>query len=86
MNAEKIIQFVKVNGGATVALFLSLIYINKLETRLEKVEQQLHDCYTRSTAINLLDYSGTHPNPLVCVLPKETKIETNGKRKNQKIA
>jgi hypothetical protein len=86
MNAEKIIQFVKVNGGATVALFLSLIYINKLETRLEKVEQQLHDCYTRSTAIKLLDYSGTRPNQLVCVLPKETKIETNGKRKNQKIA
>ncbi len=52
MNAEKILEFAKVNGGVAVVIVLGYAYISKLETRLDKVERQLFDCYvtTRQSA------------------------------------
>ena len=50
MNYAVLIDFVKKNGGAAVAIALMYIYTGKLETRLEKVEGKLFDCYTAKTA------------------------------------
>jgi hypothetical protein len=87
MTPQKIIEFIKINGGAATALLLSFMYINKLETRLEKVESQLHDCYTRNYAVSdFNNYNMPLPSQIIAILPKETKIESYGKRKNQKVA
>jgi hypothetical protein len=87
MTPQKIIEFIKINGGAATALLLSFMYINKLETRLEKVESQLHDCYTRNYAVSDFNkYNVPLPSQIIAILPKETKICTDGKRKNQKVA
>jgi len=87
MTPQKIIEFIKINGGAATALLLSFMYINKLETRLEKVESQLHDCYTRNYAVSDFNtYNVPLPSQIIAILPKETKIQTDGKRKNQKVA
>ena len=50
MNYAVLIDFVKKNGGAAVAIVLMYIYTGKLETRLDKVEGKLFDCYTTRTA------------------------------------
>lgn len=50
MNYAVLIDFVKKNGGAAVAILLMYIYTGKLEQRLDKVEGKLFDCYTIKTA------------------------------------
>ncbi len=50
MNYAVLIDFVKKNGGAAVAIALMYIYTGKLENRLDKVEGKLFDCYTTRTA------------------------------------
>jgi hypothetical protein len=87
MTPQKIIEFIKINGGAATALLLSFMYINKLETRLEKVESQLHDCYTRNYAVSdFNNYTMPIPTQIIAILPKETKICKDGKRKIKEIA
>jgi phosphoglucomutase len=87
MTPQKIIDYAKKNGLFATLVFLSFLYINKLETRLEKVEQRLYNCYTQKyVSKDFNKYEMPLPSQIIAILPKETKIESYGKRKNQKVA
>ena len=76
MNAENFLKFAKANGGAAVAIVLMYIYIGKLETRLDRVEGQLNDCYQMKQG-NDLSKNTFKFNPQLAVL-------TDNKRRYEK--
>lgn len=76
MNAENFLKFAKANGGAAVAIVLMYIYIGKLESRLDRVEGQLNDCYQMKQG-NDLSKNTFKFNPQLAVL-------TDNKRRHEK--
>ncbi len=76
MNAENFLKFAKANGGAAVAIVLMYIYIGKLESRLDRVEGQLNDCYQMKQG-NDLSKNPFKFNPQLAVL-------TDNKRRHEK--
>jgi hypothetical protein len=87
MTPQKIIAYAKKNGlFATIALLLIIDRVS-MGQRLERVEQRLYNCYTRNYAVaDFNNYNVPLPSQIIAILPKETKICTDGKRKNQKVA
>jgi hypothetical protein len=85
MNYAVLIDFVKKNGGAAVAIVLMYIYTGKLETRLDKVEGKLFDCYTTRTATTTQNNqrSLTKVVQLYAVLPEN---RSNYEKKKQRRA
>lgn len=84
MNYAVLIDFVKKNGGAAVAIVLMYIYTGKLEVRLDKVEDKLFDCYTTRTATaQNKDKSLTKVVQLYAVLPDN---RNNHEKKKQRRA
>lgn len=82
MNYAVLIDFVKKNGGAAVAIVLMYIYTGKLEDRLDKVEGKLFDCYTAKTATTQnKDRSLTQGVQLYAVLPDN---KNNHEKKKQR--
>lgn len=82
MNYAVLIDFVKKNGGAAVAIVLMYIYTGKLETRLEKVEGKLFDCYTaKTTTTQENKRSLTKVVQLYAVLPEN---RSNYEKKKQR--
>ena len=84
MNYAVLIDFVKKNGGAAVAIVLMYIYTGKLETRLDKVEDKLFDCYTTRTATTTQNNqrSLTNVAQLYAVLPdNRSKYEKKKQRR-----
>lgn len=77
MNAQKLLEIAKANGGAGVAIGLLFYFYNGQNERLEKVEQKLFDCYMTKQVLN----QGTNEaekttfkiNHLVAVLPEKRK-------------
>jgi hypothetical protein len=67
MTVENFIKFAKANGGAAVAVVLMYVYIGKLETRLDRVEGQLTDCYQLNKGRDLSDENVTF-NPQLAIL------------------
>ena len=82
MNYAVLIDLVKKNGGAAVAIVLMYIYTGKLEARLDKVEGKLFDCYTAKTAATQNDdKSLTKVVQLYAVLPDN---KNNHEKKKQR--
>lgn len=74
MNAQKLLEFAKVNGGVAVAFVLGYAYISKLETRLEIVENKLYDCYQGKAIQRQQTTNNTYQfKQLVAVLPEKRK-------------
>ena len=82
MNSAVLIDLVKKNGGAVVAIVLMYIYTGKLEVRLDKVEGKLFDCYTtRTVTTQNGDKSLTKAVQLYAVLPDN---KNNHEKKKQR--
>lgn len=82
MNIAVLIDLVKKNGGAVVAIVLMYIYTGKLEVRLDNVERKLFDCYiTRTVTAQNEDKSLTKVVQLYAVLPDN---KNNHERKKQR--
>jgi len=87
MTPQKIIEFTKKHGAIAAVLVLVLIDRSSLEKRLEKVEQRLYNCYTQKYAVaDFNNYTMPIPLQIIAILPKETKICKDGKRKIKEIA
>jgi len=87
MTPQKIIEFTKKHGAIAAVLVLVLIDRSSLEKRLEKVEQRLYNCYTQKYAVeDFNNYTMPIPTQIIAILPKETKICKDGKRKIKEIA
>ena len=77
MTSEILIDFIKKNSGAAVAILLLYINNGKLESRLDSVESKLFDCYqyVRTSSNN------TFPNPThgralsVAIIPEKIKAK-----------
>jgi hypothetical protein len=80
MTADNFLKFAKANGGAAVAIVLMYIYIGKLETRLDRVEGQLNDCYQMKEGRNLTHDYATF-NPQLAVLTDNKKRYESNKKK-----
>lgn len=75
MNAQKLLEFAKVNGGVAVAFVLGYAYISKLETRLEIVENKLYDCYQGKAIQRQQTTNDTYQvEQLVAILPEKQKL------------
>ena len=75
MNAQKLLEIAKVNGGVAVAFVLGYAYISKLETRLEIVENKLYDCYQGKAIQRQQTTNDTYQlKQLVAVLPEKQKL------------
>ena len=75
MNAQKLLEIAKVNGGVAVAFVLGYAYISKLETRLEIVENKLYDCYQGKSIQRQQTTNDTYQvEQLVAVLPEKQKL------------
>lgn len=75
MNAQKLLEFAKVNGGVAVAFVLGYAYISKLETRLEIVENKLYDCYQGKAIQQQHTNNKTYQvSQLVAILPEKQKL------------
>lgn len=86
MDATKLIEFAKVNGGAGIAIGIAIFMYSeqkdtneKQEARLQMVEQKLYDCYMTKqyahaeTAKNEAENVTYKLTPLVAVLPEKRK-------------
>lgn len=87
MDATKLIEFAKVNGGAGIAIGIAVFMYSeqketnaKQEARLQMVEQKLYDCYMTkqyayaSTAKNEAENVTYQFKQLVAVLPEKQKL------------
>ena len=78
MNAQKLLEFAKVNSGAGVAIGLLFYFYNGQNERLEKVEQKLFDCYMTkqviSQATNEAEKTTIKFKQLVAILPEKQKL------------
>ena len=87
MNAQKLLEFAKVNGGAGIAIGIAIFMYSeqketneKQETRLQMVEQKLYDCYMTKqyahaeTAKNEAENHTYKFNQLVAILPEKQKL------------
>lgn len=77
MDANKLIEFAKVNSGAGVAIVLLFYFYNGQNERLEKVEQKLFDCYMTKQVITQATNEAENVtykfNKLIAVIPEKRK-------------
>ena len=77
MDAFTIWEFIKKNGGAAVAIVLLYMNTGKLESRLDKVEGMLFDCY--QSKVQNASNPRFKRDELLAILPEQIKIKKNGK-------